>query len=94
MSRPHERAGLPIDPNCAHCVLAEPLQAFLDSHKHKNDSQILGELLELACDFFSSRVPPDEVEDYARGAMATFAMLLSRAVGSARNGTPRAPRAH
>lgn len=54
MAGVRELAGRPVDPDCAHCILADPLQVFLDAHKDKPADQIFGEMLQLAADFAAS----------------------------------------
>lgn len=74
-----------FDPDCVHCVLAEPLQTFLDSHPDKKDTQILGELLEIAADFAASRVPRSYEEIVIDHAPKLLVRMLRDSFAGVRN---------
>lgn len=62
MSGPPELGGRAPDPDCVHCVLAAPLQAFIDAHPDKPAPHIFHELLQIAADYVASTCTEDGQE--------------------------------
>ncbi len=45
------------DPDCVHCVLQAPLQAFLEAHPGKSGTDVFGGLLDLAATYLAATMP-------------------------------------
>lgn len=72
--------GAPVDPDCAHCVLAKQVAEFINSHPNLEPAEIFGQLLQLASDYAASqfRTPLDQI-----AALQTGPVLLPRLLASA-----------
>lgn len=73
----------PVDPDCLHCVLAEPIQVFLDAHPDVPFVQSYGGLLHIAADYAASCVPEDEQVAFKACAHQLLDRLLTESFAGA-----------
>lgn len=81
--RLRELQGRPVDPDCLHCVLAEPIQAFLTAHPDVPFVQSYGSILHIAADYAASCVPEEEQFAFKQGAHQLLERLLTESFAGA-----------
>lgn len=84
MTQLRELQDRPVDPHCLHCVLAAPIQVFLDAHADVPFVQSFGGILHIAADYAASCVPEEEQHAFTMGAHQLLERLLADAFAGAR----------
>lgn len=71
-----EVQGREVDPDCLHCVLADPIQAFIDAHKGMANDKIFGQLLQIAADYAASAAHESQHDTITADGPQLLARLL------------------
>lgn len=70
-------SGNPPDPDCLHCVLAEPIQTFMKTHPDKTLTYLVGGLMQITADLICAMTLPEEQLDVALDAGCLLGRLVS-----------------